>query len=338
MTSSELTSPVADSSVIPCHAERDSRARLHHLIEQHPLFETEPSRHALDDGWSALHAKTVFAGIGLVSGATVSRALPLDVMGLLLSAEQARRTLNAERLIVLVADSHGRCNGAPRELLDRRSAHYVSRLRGIADVCGFSKMQVVLASDWERDPAYRRTFEAVQRRVPLDLDPYVLREIADIAHVEREHGGVVKVGWVLQRSRQHVNRDERTFDETFVRWIGGRARFLYSKPGRALDDRRQKVSPYVVADAARRILIDPNEDVAEKLARASEAVSRSTYRGVCNHLKAVTRSYCKLVRPLDGALPQRAQAMIDHVLASPVHVESTSTRASIGCEPAGPHS
>lgn len=88
----------------------------------------------------------------------------------------------------------------------------------------------------------------------------------------------------------------------------------------------------MVADTARRILIDPSEDVAEKLARAREDVSRSTYRGVCNHLKAVTRSYCKLVRRLDGALPQRAQAMIDDALAAPVRLESA--RASTGCGPA----
>jgi hypothetical protein len=330
MAFSELTSPVADPSAISRVEEPGARARLHRLVEQHPLFETAPSRHALGNGTRALHAKTVFAGVGLVSGSTVSRALPLDVMGLVLSAEQARRTLNAERLIVLVADSHGRCNGAPQELLDRRSAHYVARLRGIADVCGFAHMHVVLASDWERDPAYRRTFEAVQRSVPSDIDPYVLREVADIAHVEREHGGVVKVGWALQRSREHVRRDERTFDETFERWVGGRACFVYSKPGRALDDRRQKVSPYVVADAERRILIDPNEDVAEKLARARQDVSRSTYGGVCNHLKAVTRSYCKLVRQLDGALPQRAQAMIDDALAAPARDEAAP--ASARCE------
>lgn len=280
-----------------------------------------------------MHANTVFAGIGLVSGSHVSCALPLDVMGLLLSAEQARRTLGAERLIVLVADSHGRCNGAPRELLDRRSAQYVSRLRGIAHVCGFSRMQVALASDWDRDPAYRRTFEAVQRSVPSDIDPYVLREVADIAHVEREHGGVVKVGWALQRSREHVRRDERAFDETFERWVGGRACFVYAKPGRALDDRRQKVSPYVVADAQRRILIDPSENVAEKLARARDDVSRSTYRGVCNHLKAVTRSYCTLVRPLDGGLPERAQALIDDVLAAPPCVASPRSIGGARPEP-----
>lgn len=314
MVFSERRSPAADPfSSTP---QRGLHARLRRLVEQHPLFETSPSQRAVDRAPSALQAKTVFAGIGLVSGPTITRALPLDVMGLILSAEQTRRTLSAERLLVLVADAHARCNGAPQALLEQRTAQYVALLRGIADRCGFSRMHVVRASEWEREPAYRRTLDAARRSMPSDIDPYVLREVADIAHVERVYGGVVKVGWALQRSRDGVQRDERSFDEAFKRWIGGDACFVYSKAGRAFDDRRHKVSPYVVADASRRICIDPGEDVAAKLARAQRDVSHSTFRGVCNHLRAVTRSYAKLVRPLDGGLPERAQAMIDDALAA----------------------
>lgn len=306
---------------------------MRRLVEQHPLFETRPSRHAVDGAPSALQAKTVFAGIGLVSGPTVTRALPLDVMGLLLSAEQTRRTLSADRLLVLVADAHARCNGAPRALLEERTAQYVDLLRGIADRCGFSRMHVVLASEWDCDAAYLRTLDAARRSLPPDIDPYVAREVADIAHVERVYGGVVKVGWALQRSRAGAHRDERTFDEAFNRFIGGEACFVYSKAGRAFDDRRHKVSPYVVADASRRICIDPTENVADKLDRARRDVSPSTFRGVCNHLKAVTRSYSKLVRPLDGGLPERAQAVIDDALAAC----STSTRLVFGAAGAPRH-
>lgn len=305
---------VAGSSAISAASDRSARARLRKLIVQHPLFETAPSTEAVDGATRALHAKTVFAGVGLVSAGAVTRALPLDVMGLLLSAEQARRTLAAERLIVLVADTHARESGAPRELLERRSAQYVALLRGIADGCGFRNMHVVLGSEWERDPAYRRTFEAVACSAPAETDPYVLREVADIAHVERTHGSVIKVGWALQRSRDNVKRDERLFDEAFERWVGGAACFVYSKAGRALDDRRHKVSPYVVSDETRRICIDPSESVADKLARARAEVSHSTFRGVHNHLHALTRSYCQLVRPLRGEVAERAQAVIDDAI------------------------
>ena len=290
-------------------------ARLRQVVEQEPLFETQPSRSAVEDAPASLRPSTVFAGIGLVSGALVTHALPFDVLGLLLSAEHARRALSAERLLVLVADTHALHNGAPAELLDQRADEYVELLSAIARSCGFAHMRIARASHWQQDDAYRRVLSNVEQRLPGATHPYVLRETADIAYVERKYGAVVKVGWALQRSRLGAHRDERLFDDTFRRWLGGGSYFVYAKAGRALDDRRQKVSPYVVSDASRRICLDPQEDVASKLARAQAEVSRSTYRGVCNHLKAVTRSYSKLVRPLSGSVPERAQAVIDHLLS-----------------------
>jgi hypothetical protein len=292
-------------------------ARLRQVVEQEALFETTPSRHAVEDVPPSLRPRAVFAGIGLVSGSLVSRALPFDVLGLLLSAEHARRALSAERLLVLVADVHALHNGAPPELLARRAEEYVAILSAIARRCGLAHMRVVRASEWHADDAYLSILNQVDRRLPAATHPYVRFETADIAYVERSFGPVVKVGWALQRARSGAHRDERLFDDTFRRWVGGSTCFVYSKAGRALDDRRQKVSPYVVADAMRRICIDPGEDVARKLERARSEVSRSTYRGVCNHLNAVTRSYAKLVRPLSGSVPERAQTVIDHVLSEP---------------------
>jgi len=130
----------------------------------------------------------------------------------------------------------------------------------------------------------------------------------------------LRLGPALDAERQTklwpvLLRDERVFDETFERWVGGGACFVYSKAGRALDDRRHKVSPYLVADEARRICIDPSENVVDKLERARAETSHSTFRGVYNHLHAVTRSYSKLVRPLKGSVPERAHAVIDDALS-----------------------
>lgn len=292
-----------------------SHVRLRGVVEQHPLLETQPSCAGVEDASPLLSARTVFTGIGLVSGDAVSSAVPLDVMGLLLGAEQVRRTLAADRLVVLVADTHALGNGAPSALLRLRTHQYVRLLRAVAARCQFTQMQVVRASEWERDADYQDTLQSVLRRMPADTDAYVSREVADIAYVERVYGSFVKVGWALQRSAHGALRDERLFDRAYERWIGGRGCFVYSKPGRALDDQRQKVSPYVVADRARRICIDAQEDVVEKLRRTRQSVTRSTYRGVCKHLNAVTRTYSELVRPLEGSVPERAQAMINDLLA-----------------------
>jgi hypothetical protein len=55
--------------------------------------------------------------------------------------------------------------------------------------------------------------------------------------------------------------------------------------------------------------------VAAKLSAARLRVSHSTWRGVRRHLGAIARSYGKLVRPLDGSLERRVQAVIDDVFA-----------------------
>lgn len=299
-------------------------ARLRHVIDQEPLFETAPSRHAMAEAAPSLVPRTVFAGIGLVSGSRLTRALPFDVLGLVLGAEHARRALSAERTLVLVADAHARDDGAPPALLEQRAREYTERLRAIAARCGFRHMRVVRASEWEQDPEYRATLRHVQRALPASTDAYVVRETADITHVDRLYGGVLKVGWALRAARAGAARDERVFDETFRRFVGGDACFVYAKAGRALDDRRQKVSPYIAANPARRICLAPEEDVQTKLCDAQRQVSRATYRGVCNHLRAVTRSYGKLVRPLSGDVAARTQAVIDELVgprAEPLHAQ-----------------
>jgi hypothetical protein len=97
---------------------------------------------------------------------------------------------------------------------------------------------------------------------------------------------------------------------------------VYTKAGRVLDDKRKKAPPYVEMDPARRICLSRGEDVAAKLARGKMRASYSTWRGVRNHLNAITRTYARLVRPLDGPLEERVQAMIDDVWGEPTVQEA----------------
>jgi hypothetical protein len=238
-------------------------------------------------------------------------------LGLVLGAEDVRRETDATELVVLVADAHALEQGAPPSEVEARAVQYERVLRRIGERCGFDEMRVVRASRLAREPAYARTLARVRESTPDDADPYVERELADIAHFVKMHGSLVKVGWALEPARKGAHRDERAFDECYRRWVGCGAWFMYTKAGRVLDDERKKAPPYVETEPSRRICLSQDEDVAAKLEHGRRRASYSTWRGVRNHLNAITRTYGRLVRPLEGPLEVRVQAMIDDVWSEP---------------------
>lgn len=286
-----------------------TRARLAHVVEQGPLFETQPSLQALQ-GPLPPRPGAVFVGIGLASGRAVSRVLPIDTLGLLLAAEQVRRAVQAPKLIALVADAHATAHEAPARAVWERARDYEARLLRVGEHCRLGALRVMHASELHAEPGYRNWLSQVARRAPVDTRPYVLREVADIAYLQARHGGLIKVGWALQASARGVLRDERMFDRRFREWVDGSAGFVYAKAGRALSDRRQKMPPYLEWDPAVRICLASGEPVAEKLAWARRHTSVSTYRGVRNHLHAIVRTYGKLVRPVSGSIPEQTQRIL----------------------------
>lgn len=280
------------------------------MAEQFPLFETRPSLRGLATS-PATRPGAVFVGVGVASGRAVSDALPFDVLGLLLGAEQVRLAAGAPELIVLIADAHALAHDAPARPVHTRAAAYEDGLQRVAQTCGLRSMRIVRATDMHRDSDYRSLLRMVEQRAPAATGAYVTREVADIAHLDRVHGGLIKVGWALQASAHGALRDERMFDGRFREWVDGAVGFVYTKAGRALDDGRHKVPPYLEWDPTRRICLEPNEDAVAKLHAARQRTSESTHRGVRNHLRAISRTYGKLVRPLRGSVEVRTQSILD---------------------------
>lgn len=291
-----------------------THARLCGLARQHPLLETWPSVQALAPTQTT-PPRAVIAGVGLASGRYVSRALPLDALALVFAAEHARRLAGAREMVLLVADAHALAHGAPEIEVRARTATYRALLTRVGERCGLRGVRVLSATELHRSASHRQGLELVRERAPKGADPYLTLEVADIAHFERQYGSVLKVGWVLQRSAIGATRDERVFDQAFRRWMKRDLAALYTKAGRALDDARPKVAPYLVEDTSRRLCLRTDEDVEGKLAWARERVSASTWRGVRRHLRGLTRAYSQLVRPLHGSLEQRAQAMLGQLLS-----------------------
>lgn len=301
-----VCTPTFRSTVLP---------NLIRLVTQQALFETRASLAGLAH-MSADRAApgSVFLGLGLSNHCELSLCLPFDTLGMLFAAEQARRALGVRQTLVLIADEHASCNGHDRRLVARTTLAHERLLQRIVSRLGWNHVRLVRACELHALDAHAKLHEDVRRAAPEDTHPYVTREIADIEYFSRISGGLLKVGWAL--GAQAKGWDERAFDERYQRWIGGNVGFVYCKAGRTLDDRRRKAVPYLVRDPSRRVCLAPGERIREKLERASAYASVSTLRGVKKHMKAITRSYKQLVRPLCGPIEDQAQMLLAHVLGS----------------------
>src|SRR5690606_31249684 len=121
--------------------------------------------------------------------------------------------------------------------VEERAAAVEQTLRSVAAHPRL-RIRVVRASSLHDLAAYRRVRGAVERRLG-DVNPYVVRQLADTAFLDSEYGGIWKLGWTLggePGGPGAARRDERYFDALFRRCYGDRVGFLYGKAGRALSD------------------------------------------------------------------------------------------------------
>jgi len=281
--------------------------RLRRTVVQESLFETTASLAGI--AGLACAPRAVFAGVGLCSRSDLSVALPVDLLGILLPAEQVRRAIGAGTTVALVADEHALGNGFHPDRVRQRTGETVAILRRLSTVMGL-EIEVVRASSFHGSTRYRRILAEVGLRAAPGDDAYFHRQVADLEYMHRTLGGIVKVGWVVSGSpRVARRRDELAFDQRFRAWVGRHVGFVYCKAGRTLDDRRPKASPYVVVDPSRRICLGPDEDVSGKLQRAGRQASAATVNGARRHLKAIARA-SRAVTPLTGPVEHRLQQMI----------------------------
>lgn len=290
-------------------------ASLGNVALQHPLLETRPSLSALAASHLDEPPRAVFVGVGVCGSKELSTALPVDVLGLLLPAEDVRRAVSADRLIVLVADAHATCVGFSKRRVRPRADDVVEKVTRVGAALGLRHLDVLRASTLHDTHPWRRAHALVERRTRGGTSPYFLRQTADVAALQERFGGLVKVGWSLGGARAVHRRDEVAFDAFFRAHIGDHVGFLYGKAGRVLDDRRRKAAPYVVLDPARRVCLEPDEDVAAKLERAVRTQTSATVHGARRYYRALCSSFARLTGPLEGTVEERLQSLIGRVFA-----------------------
>ncbi len=307
---SGVNEPVHPLSVSePARSFRENwKTKLIHVIYQNGLIDTAASMKAMENTPLMQRPRGVFLGIGLCSGLEPSKALPLDTVGYLLIAEAVRKSLGARSLEILIADAHAISCGVDRETVENLAEHACLVLSKLRTLGGFESMNIVKASEIHLTRIYRSIFETVKSRSSFFDHPYFTREAADIEFIRRQHESMVKIGWTMGCSG--ALRDERAFDDCYKKWVGNRVAFVYTKPGRILDDAHSRGAPYIEVDLSRRICIQKDEDVGAKLNSSINGVSDQNTRAVRSHIKAVCRLYSKMVEPLTGTVEERAENII----------------------------
>ncbi len=286
------------------------RASLVELVSRDPLFEAKSSLSALASEPAGSDAPLVVTlGVGVCSArGTISRGVPLDLVGLVLSAERVRSRLDAHRVIALVVDAHAARSGVPSAAVAAQTARVEDALLRLSARCRIP-LSIVRGSDLHRTREHARARRAVTEIGGAELADYVMLQTADTHALGLRYGRILKLGWSL--GGVAAERDERFFDRLYRRWLGSSASFVYTRAGLTLSRERPRAAPYVVVQPEARLLCDANEDPGPKLEGASRTLTPDRVRAVRNHYARLARAYSRLGTPLEGPLERRLTGLLD---------------------------
>lgn len=298
--------PMASQAFEPIDSWRHDVAQR---IIHEPLFDTRNSLAGIRNVPADRRPRTVFVGLGLCTRRELTRAVPLDVLGMLLPAELLRRRLGAPELLVLIADRHALENGFPAEAVETRARILEEALGRIRAGCRLDALRTIRASSFHHSGEYLSMLAGLRRRISGTHD-YVLRQFADILYLSQARGPFLKVGWALPSEEPLRRRDELALDHALTHVAGNRFGFVYCKPGRTLADASPRVCPYIVKRPEARLCLDRPEDVSLKLGLAERTASPETVAGFRSHLRRLVYTFCRVVEPLPKDRLDRRVAML----------------------------
>ncbi|MDQ3265362.1 MAG: hypothetical protein M3Y59_17180 [Myxococcota bacterium] len=287
---------------------------VNRCVRQEPLLDTRTSLAGMSQGAWAVRPRTIFMGVGLCARGELSRAVPLDLLGMLLPAEVLRRKLRCQDLVVLIADTHALANGFPPHQVEERALALEQVLHNIRTACHLPGLRILRASRLHQASGYQRMLLQVRSRAEHGLHEYLLQQYADVLYLHQQQGPVLKVGWSLPSSDPLRQRDEVILDQQMAAITGARLSYVYCKPARTLADASPRMPPYVVKRPESRLCLDRPDDPASKLSYALRRAHPSTVAGFRKHLKRLVYTYGKVVEPLPrGTLTHRVAAMMARI-------------------------
>ena len=280
-----------------------------------------PLLHKTDFNHTGLVGKRVYTGFGVAGRKGLSVAVPLDILAMIIVAEEARRLVGASGITFLIADSHARRTGTYDPEGVKRAA---TRRKHIIDrACqslGVPDPQVYFASEIEQDPLYQALVEEAAGLARGDAE-YFIREAADIEFFRRAGGVGLKIGWSLNPTKNSGRFDEQAFDRFYLEMFPGgkQMKFLYAAAGRTLDPGKAKAAPYLDFESQNRVLLNEDEDVAGKLAACGH---QPTKDAALDYYEAIVGSWEQLsglslegnsvVQKIENLIASLTDEMEDH--------------------------
>lgn len=280
-----------------------TKSELDKLLEQQTLIAKEAS---LEGVYSWSPPSALYFGVGLCNGLPfLTQGLPIDVLSMILISGVV-----ADRKYVLIADSHARVNGFDEAVVQQRTQQYKELIEKTLLNLGLEGWSIVLASEIERQGNYQHALSFFS-----EFPNYEQRELADMLWFQQEHSVSLKVGWALSGTRR---RDEVFFDKVYKNHIAGfkadnaNLSFLYVISGKTFDPLKPHCAPYFCPNRNARILLEKDENVASKVARAKCTFGESSVKEYMNYLKAVVRLYETVIEPIErGPTETKLQQIIE---------------------------
>lgn len=238
------------------------------IIQNESLIMSDVSRACID--WSTLLTaknSNIFFGIGLCTSDKPSIGIPFDILLFFLIAEKLRRIMHFSKVIILIADTHAQSNAfMNQKTVNNIKLHTMKTVQNIIRNLSFKNTEVLFASEIRLEDS----FQKISKNVPQMSNKYLQEELTDIMWLIQHKNVSMKLGWSIDNTLKPVGHDERFFDMQLRTVCTVPISFIFTKSGRTLTLGKPKASPYIATKDEERILIDPHENVKQKLQQAEK--------------------------------------------------------------------
>ncbi|MDZ4229386.1 MAG: hypothetical protein U1C50_04010 [Patescibacteria group bacterium] len=202
-------------------------------LSQNPLFWPNQADFVVDKT-----NQNIFIGTGIATKTQLSQAIPIDIIGFLLSAEFVKRQIPQAKVFLLIADQHAwLANDFNREECQKTADNLLKIIQKIIKIFKMESWQISLASQIFPD-TLPQSYEELEKR--------------DVTHFFNHHHCGFKIGWSFSASETSHKTDEAHFDQQLNLPILS----IFTKPGVTSNPKKPFESPYICTGPDTRVTID----------------------------------------------------------------------------------
>lgn len=260
---------------------------LHQNLSLNPLILSRQDNLVVDS-----EKPNIFLGVGLCTPTQLSRSIPFDILGFLLTAEFIKKQVPNSKVFLLIGDHHAWLSNDFDKNKTKKLATITSKtIQKIITAFEFDNWHILLSSN-----IFPNTVKS----------SYEELEIRDVNHFFKTHHCGIKISWHFSIKSKENKTDEAHFDQLLNIPI----KTVPIKTGFTFNSKKIHESPYICTDPNARITLYLKENPKSKLIFFKDQIPTSQFQAVKNHLKRVTILFEQLIHkfppktPLDEKIKQ----------------------------------